>query len=137
MFSILDHLEQYRACNGDFHFKICYPELAENYTFPCNEWTQSSNPAADSIIRDFKPINITFQSKTKDFEGLGLSQRGNPVDCLIEDSPYLYEHSFSVGSIKDKDGKIAGPGSYMVEQVELYVNPGKGLTNLLNLNTLS
>ena len=110
MFSILDHLEQYRACNGDFHFKICYPELAENYTFPCNEWTQSSNPAADSIIRDFKPINITFQSKTKDFEGLGLSQRGNPVHCLIEDSPYLYERSFSVGSIKYKDGKIAGPG---------------------------
>ena len=52
-------------------------------------------------------------------------------------SPYLYERSFSVGSIKDKDGKIAGPGSYMVEKVELYVNPGKVLTNSLNPNILS
>ena len=30
MFSILYQLEQYRNCEGDFHFKLCYPELAEN-----------------------------------------------------------------------------------------------------------
>ena len=51
IFSILYQLEQYRNCEGDFHFKLCYPGLAENYSFPCNEWKQFNNPAADSIVR--------------------------------------------------------------------------------------
>ena len=61
MFSILDQLEEYRSCNGEFHFKICYPELAENFSFPCNEWTQFNNPTVDSIVRNFKPIQISFR----------------------------------------------------------------------------
>ena len=125
LFSILDELEQYKSCSGDFHLKIYYPQLAENFSFPCNEWTQSSNPVSDSIVRDFKPINITFQSQTKDFQGLGMNEWGKE-DNLIEDFPFLKNNrSFSVGTINDKDGKIIGPGSYLVERVELFVNTGK------------
>ena len=76
MFSILYQLERFRTCNGDFHFKLCYPELAENYSFPCNEWIQFSNPAADSIVRDFKPIKVTFKSQFEEFGGLGMAERG-------------------------------------------------------------
>ena len=48
------------------------------------------------------------------------------ADNLIEDFPFLKNNrSFSVGTINDKDGKIIGPGSYLVERVELFVNPGK------------
>ena len=43
MFSILDQLEHYRSCNGTFHFKLCYPELSNNFSFPCNEWIQFNN----------------------------------------------------------------------------------------------
>ena len=126
MFSILDQLEQYRDCDGNFHLKICYPELAENFTFPCNEWVQSLNPFTEKILRGFKPINITFQSVTHDFNGLGLSSRGRG-DSFIDDAPFLkndFERAFSIGSLKGKDGKFAGPPPHYVEQVELYINPG-------------
>ena len=35
LFSILYDLESMRNAEGVFHFKLCYPELAED--FPCNE----------------------------------------------------------------------------------------------------
>ena len=125
MFSILDQLEQYRNCRGEFHFKLCYPELAENFSFPCNEWTQFNNPVSDSMSRDFKPVKISFRSATLEFKGLGMSERGK-LNNLIEDYPFLKENrSFSVGTIKGIDGKIAGPPPHLVEKVELFVNPGK------------
>ena len=125
LFSILDQLEKYRDCNGDLHLKLCYPELAGNFTDPCNEWIQSSNPATDSIIKGYKPIKITFRSTNKDFPGLGLTQRGKATS-LIEDFPYIKNgRSFSIGTIKETNGKVQGPNEYMVEQVELFVNPGK------------
>ena len=40
MFSILDQLEQYRTCTCTLHFKLCYPELSNNFSFPCNKWIQ-------------------------------------------------------------------------------------------------
>ena len=103
-----------------------------SFTDPCNEWTQSSNPATDSIIKGYKPIKITFKSTDdKDFPGLGLTQRGKDTG-LIEDYPYIKKgRSFSVGTIKETDGKIPGPNEYMVEQVELFVNPGKVFHNLI------
>ena len=63
MFSVLGELDQYRSCSGGFHFQLCYPELAENFSYPCNEWTQFSNPVSESIVKDFKPINITFNKR--------------------------------------------------------------------------
>ena len=88
MFSILDQLEDFRDCDGNFHFKICYPELAENFSFPCNEWIQGRNPFEDKLLRGFKPINITFQSATQDFNGLGMSARGKG-DSFIDDAPFI------------------------------------------------
>ena len=124
MFSILDQLELYRNCEGHFHLKICYPELAQNYSFPCNEWIQSNNPLSDKLRRGFNPITITFQSATQDFKGLALSARGRG-DSLIEDDGFLKnDRAFSVGTLRGKNGKIAGPPSYFVEKVELFVNPG-------------
>ena len=125
MFSILNQLEEYRTCNGSFHFRLCYPELAEqNFSFPCNEWTQFNNPALDSLSKDFEPINITFQSSTKNFTGLSCSDRGKEVS-LMEDFPYIYNsRSFHIGSFKGVEGKIVGPPSYLVEKVELFINPG-------------
>ena len=127
MFSILDQLEQYRTCDGQLHFKLCYPELAENFSFPCNEWTQSNNPAVEPILKGFEPITITFKSKVKDFVGLGLATRGREGH-LMEDHPYnSLNRAFSIGTIAG-EGKIPGPGfgavEDMVEKVELYVNPG-------------
>ena len=127
LFSILYQLDQYRTCSGEFHFKLCYPGLAENYSFPCNEWTQFSNPTIDNVIKDFKPINISFQSKNKDFKGLSLSAKGIEGG-LIEDHPFLRlqsDRTFSIGTLKGTDGKIPGPGKHLVEKVDLFVNPGK------------
>ena len=129
LFSVLGQLEQYRNCKGDFHFKLCYPELAENFSFPCNEWTQSNNPVHDHIVRDFTPINITFQSASRDFKGLGMTAKGK-WDALMEDFPFLkVNRAFSVGTMAGKDGRIPGPPPHMVEKVELYVNPGKPFTH--------
>ena len=127
LFSILYKLEQYRTCSGDFHFKLCYPDLVENYTFPCNEWTQFNNPIVDSIIRKFKPIKITFNSALGPFLGLGQSERAKK-ETLIEDNPMNEKNrSFSVGTMRGQEGKIIGPPGYLVEKVELYVNPGNKL----------
>ena len=44
----------------------------------------------------------------------------------MEDFPYNERNrSFSIGTITGEDGKFPGPGSYWVEKVELFVNPGK------------
>ena len=128
LFSVLDQLEQFRTCNGHFHFKLCYPELAENFSFPCNEWTQLNNPVYDSIIRDFKPVKITFKSETEDFKGFGMSERGKDKN-LLDDSPFSGNYWFSIGALKeaDIDGKFPGPPPHYVGNVELYVNQGKNL----------
>lgn len=132
MYSILYQLEQYRTCSGLFHFKLCYPELVDEFPFPCNEWTQLSNPVIDNVIHDYKPINITFQSDTKDFLGLGQAGQGNK-DTLVEDHPFLKKdnRTFQIGTIKGIEGKFFGPGSiHLVEKVELFVNTGKLLCKL-------
>ena len=69
MFSILHDLENHRTCGSDFHFKLCYPELAEKHSFPCNEWIQSNNPVVDSIIRDFKQLNISLPNSNSNTHG--------------------------------------------------------------------
>ena len=128
LFSILYQLEQFRTCEGILHFKLCYPDLADEFPFPCNEWTQLSNPLYENVVQGFKPINITFESALGDFKGLSWAVRG--VDnCLMEDFPYQREsRAFCIGSLNGRDGKAVGPPKYLVEQVELLVNPGKEKT---------
>ena len=62
-----------RNAEGVFHFKLCYPELAED--FPCNEWTQSSNPLTQQTITGFAGITVTWNTNGigGPFQGLGLS----------------------------------------------------------------
>ena len=128
LFSVLYQLEHFRTCEGILHFKLCYPDLVDEFPFPCNEWTQLSNPLYDNVVQGFKPINITFQSAIKDFQGLSWTTRG--VDsCLMEDFPYQRDsRAFCIGSLNGVDGKAVGPPKYSVEQVELFVNPGKEKT---------
>ena len=57
LFSILNDLESMRNAEGVFHFKLCYPELAED--FPCNEWVQSSNPLTQQKITGFAGIRVS------------------------------------------------------------------------------
>ena len=45
LFSILKYLEHYRGKDGNFQFKLCYPEVGK-----CNEWIQTSNPATETTI---------------------------------------------------------------------------------------
>ena len=135
LFSILGELEHFRNCDGHFHLKLCYPELAENFSFPCNEWMQSNNPVTDHIVRDFKPLNITFQSAGRDFKGLGMTGRGR-WDALAEDHPFLATNrGFSVGTMSGKNGKIVGPPPHMVERVDLFVNPGNTIISRDSLLT--
>ena len=123
MFSILGQLENYRTCSGKFHFKLCYPELADNYSFPCNEWTQFNNPVYDSIIRDYKPVKITF-----DFNGIGKDER-LPQNNLIDYKPFEGNWFFSIGTLQPHEGAIPGPPPLSVRKVEMYVNPGKVVLN--------
>ena len=44
LFSVLNKLQDYRNHEGNFHFKLCYPEVAGASGGHCNEWFQSSNP---------------------------------------------------------------------------------------------
>ena len=65
-------MEKYRK-DGVFHVRLCYEEFTQ-WTFPCNEWTQSSNFAETSIITDFKPIEINLKGPSyAPFAGLKVS----------------------------------------------------------------
>ena len=139
LFSILDQLDTLRTCGGAFHFKLCYPTLAENFSFPCNEWTQTSNPVLESIIEGYKPIRITFNSETGDFPGLGMFQLSRSKH-LINDRPYVNTPWFSVGTMEsslNEEGKFAGPSKQYVEKAELYVNPGTMISAFLFINIIS
>ena len=47
LFSVLFHLEDLGRPDGSFLLRICYPELQVGEALPCNEWSQTSNPATD------------------------------------------------------------------------------------------
>ena len=58
---------------------MCYEEFVQ-LTFPCNEWTQSSNFAEERTVVDYKPIEITLTGPDNDpFAGLKLSDRNHAL----------------------------------------------------------
>ena len=67
LFSIFDQLEKYRDENGNFQFKLCYPELDK-----CNEWIQSSNPATETEIKGFRAVDLTFKTNEIGGQWAGL-----------------------------------------------------------------
>ena len=130
LFSILDQLENFRENDGNFHLKLCYPELTwgiDGQT--CNEWKQSSNPYTDSLITGFQPIFLAFtqDSYFNDWRGLGKSPSQFP-QTLIDDAPEESFWSSAIGATEYFPEKpfILGPkhteiDNMNVTKVELYV----------------
>ena len=109
---------------GNFHFKLCYPELGDNH---CNEWTQSSNPVTKGTIRGFQAISLTFRKNGNggDWGGLGKSDTDH---TLIDDTGSADSWWCAIGAMKfykDEMGKIPGPWNERVKRIELYVYTGK------------
>ena len=123
LFSVLSSLESLRKEHGAFQFKLCYPGLTQQDP-PCNQWTQSSNPAIQTSILDFRAIKLSFPSGSygEPFKGLGRSP--SSVDStLIDDSPERDEWCFALGAkqFHQGNGKIPGPYNTTVKKVELFV----------------
>ena len=112
-----------RNDDGVFHFKLCYPELSEE--FPCNEWIQSSNPVTESNITGYSGVKLTYPKNGigGPFQGLGLSPLSFGYN-LIDDAPSHGNWFSSIGTIKAGIGPgiIPGPsGEPAVKKNELYV----------------
>ena len=121
LFSILNQLEKYRGSDGNFQFKLCYPELNK-----CNEWIQSSNPATETTIRGFKPISLAFQTNGIGgaWAGLGKSSTISYEETLIDDSPAYKNWHSAIGACAYWPGKPKIPdprGGKGITKVNLYV----------------
>ena len=121
LFSILNQLEKYRGSDGNFQFKLCYPELNK-----CNEWIQSSNPATETTIRGFKPISLAFKTNGigHAWAGLGKSSSNKYSEVLIDDAPAYMNSHCAIGACAYWPGKpmIPGPrGENGITKVNLYV----------------
>ena len=111
LFSILDQLERYRGFDGNFRFKLCYPELTWGEGGrKCNEWIQSSNPLTETTITGFKAISLAFTitSYKKPWGGLGKSPSQWPY-AAIDDSPSQNAWWSAIGSTRVYNGGIPGP----------------------------
>ena len=113
LYSILYRLEEFRNSEGNFQFKLCYPEIKGIGGKSCNEWIQSSNPATESVITGFKPISLAFvkNSISQDWKGLGINLPGNQASSLIDDSPSHPYWFSAIGAFRNWRGadKIPGP----------------------------
>ena len=120
LFSILSRLETFRLEDGSFHLRLCYPGLT-NSSIPCNEWTQTSNPATQCTITGFQPIHITFNSSgaRQAFGGLGIS---DTTQTLIDDTGEGGSWWGAIGAMSyhEGDGNIPGPIDQVVRRVELH-----------------
>ena len=108
LFSILDKLENYRGVDGNFQFKLCYPEVGK-----CNEWIQSSNPATETTIRGFRAISLNFTRNGAggSWVGLGKSSSISYSETLIDDSPAAKNWHTAIGSCAywPRKPQIPGP----------------------------
>ena len=134
LYSILNQLEDYRHFEGNFQFKLCYPELKWGKDGRiCNEWIQSSNPYTNSTITDFKAISIAFEKNSilSEWEGLAKNPAGINGNTVIDDSPSHGYYYSSIGAMTywPSSGSIAGPRHptdssgklSIVTKVELYL----------------
>ena len=110
LFSILVNLEKYRGKNGNFQFKVCYPEVGK-----CNEWIQFSNPATETTIRGFRAISLDFTRNGAggDWAGLGKSSSISYEETLIDDSPAARYWYCAIGSCSywPINSKFPGPAT--------------------------
>ena len=127
LFSTLSSLEDWRRPDGSFLLRICYPELQAGEALPCNEWSQTSNPATDAFITDFKPVLLQFPENSygEEWEGLGVSP-ASPA-TFIDDTPDRSNWWYAIGasSYWPNGNTDHIPGPYNtdhegVKKVELY-----------------
>ena len=127
LFSNLVKLENYRGKDGNFQFKLCYPEVGK-----CNEWIQSSNPATETTIRGFRAISLDFTRNgvRGAWAGLGKSSAISYAETLIDDSPAARNWHCAIGSCAYWPRKplIPGPTEFQdrgqnsgISEVVLYV----------------
>ena len=125
LFSRLNQLDKYKGSDGNFKFKLCYPEFDK-----CNEWIQSSNPATDTTIKGFKPISLAFEKNGNLGPWTGLGTQNSDSAVLIDDAPTSWHWHCAIGATSSWPDKPRFPGpkgeanpwaSRGVTQVELYV----------------
>ena len=131
LFSVLDEIDQYKNEDGNYHLKLCYPELTGVGGGHCNEWTQTSNPVTDTTITGFQPITIAFTQNGygEDWRGLGRSPDKYPA-TLMDDAPSRPFWWTAIGATKDyAAAKLGIPGPFeqkkYVNKIELYIKPGR------------
>jgi|ERR1711953_151553 len=125
LFSRLDQLEKFRTGDGKFHFKIVFPELGGS-----NEWIQTSNPATESRIEGFQPVQLDYDIDGYDQPWKGLGLCTGSQQALICDSPTEGRWWMCTGCqavMSRRTLTIPGPKKrgetfkHVVTQVELYV----------------
>ena len=126
LFSKLDQLEGMRASDGQFHLKLCYPELTQ-FSPPCNEWTQTSNPATESTITGYQGGQVSFTKNGggAPFGGLALSNITSSTRIDANPSDELWWYAIGAFSYHGGPDTIPGPQSsddhHSVKIVEIFV----------------
>ena len=127
LFSILYKLEEFKDSNGNFHFKLCYPELKGIGGKSCNEWIQSSNPFTAHTITGFRAIHLAFEKNSyyQPWAGLGRNLPNLQRNTLIDDAPTRGNYYSAIGAFTywpdSTKRTIPGPSPNAVTKVELYV----------------
>ena len=101
LFSILGQLHHLKI-NGSFNFRLCYPEL-KGIKGSCNYWSQSSNPATNSSVSDFrpnKPLAFTKNGKNQPWKGLGKNSASSARETFIDDTPTQSNWFSAVGAFR-------------------------------------
>ena len=138
LFSTLDQLPRLSQSLGMYRLRQCYPEI-EDETNRCSEWVQTSNPATESIITGYKPINwvSTVNGARQPFGGLGLNKEETndkgTLFPLIDDVPLggnwwnnigarqYHGPDGLLGRRKDADSKDITVKGITAKKVELYI----------------
>merc|ERR1712141_925137 len=118
LFSRLSDIEQFRNAQGEFHFKLVYPEIPA-----VNEWIQTSNPTTETTITGFKAtsLDISINSIDDAWAGLGVGDEGK---CVMDDSPDTTKWWTAIGAERPyptNSETFPGLKKNKVSMVELYV----------------
>ena len=132
LFSVLNQLEDYRNHEGNFHFKLCYPEYFGIYGGHCNEWIQSSNPATEGTVTGFQGISIEFTKNGADqsWAGLGKSETNGTLIDNTGTGDYWWGAIGATEYYQSLNGDITIPGPsadcnschYGAHRVDLHVS---------------
>ena len=113
LFSILNLLDEFKDSNGNFHFKLCYPELIGIGGKSCNEWIQSSNPLTANNITGFRAIDLAFDKNSygQPWAGLGRNLPQYEGAALIDDAPLQSRWWSAIGAFSyyPSPRRIPGP----------------------------